>query len=436
MNRFARSLLVVTFALLVTVSPSAAAAKKVGIDKRFGSSGWVTVPSISGKRSLSPELTCVAGAGGRSLVAARYQTNYDNSKPVISTLTSLDARGNRVRRFGRNGSLRFDANNTPTDIAAVPGGKWLVTFSNRSRRSWKLVRLLANGRRDPKFGSNGVLKVPGNTNGANFSLLAKGGLVTYVPSATVFDSNGQRLLKVNGTGSLSVPFAVESVFETSDGKLLVGGRNGGQIFVTMLEADGKQSTQWNGGQPLAILPPPDATWKPALLRSSSDLEDFTARRPWISFGREVPGAIEMLYNFEAASLPKDSYDQDVTMRFRLLASGQLDLRLRGTGWELLRADFMDDALGAGDDEVIQESFHLPDGREVKAEFIYGSEQDSGSWSTFRVSDDRGRWSTFGARRITVNKLRFDHYDFDDRGKNLIVCGEWNFTKPVVGRVRL
>lgn len=333
--------------------------------------------------------------------------------------------------------LRFGPNETPTDIAGASGNKWLVTFSDRTGSSWKLVRFLRSGVKDKSFSRDGVLEVPGTKEGADFQQLPGGGFVTHGPTgATIFDANGLPRQDVNGSGKLAVPFTISSVFETVDRKLIVIGRHGDQLLVTMLESNGLQTTSWNGGAPLTISPPPEASWEPILQGTSDPPQEFTASRPWLHAVRHVPGAIEFRYQFEASPDPSGDDDEEVTMRLHLLPTGQLDTRLRGTGWAFESSDRLDDALEFDDDEVINESFHLRDGRKVHVEFRYGSEHYPGSWATFRVTDKQGRLSTRSARRIAVNKLRFDDYNFDEAGKTLIVCGEKSFSTTVVGKVRL
>lgn len=437
MNRLSRILLVVVIVSLVSAAPSLAAAKRIGIDQRFGSDGWVKIPPAPNKRSSNTESTCSAGRGGQALVAARYDTGRNRAKPNASLLLNLNARGRRVRSFGNNGVLRFGPNETPTEIEGTSGNKWLVTFSDRTRSSWKLVRLLRSGARDKSFSGDGVLEVPGTTEGADFHQLENGGFVTYAAGgATIFDTNGLPRQAINGSGKLTVPFTISSVFETVDRKLLVLGRSGEQHVVTLLESDGLQSAFWNGGAPLTISPPPEASWKPVLQRKSDPPKDFTPRDPWMYAVRQVPGAVELVYMFEAVADPSGNYDEMVAMRLHLLPTGQLDARLRGTGWAFQQSDDLDELLGFYDDEVIKDWFYLQDGRKVHTEFRYGSEHFPGSWATFRVSDKRGRLSTRSARRITVNKLRFDDYDFDSAGKNLVVCGTRSFSKVVVGKVKL
>lgn len=96
MDRFARLFLLVAVASLVSAAPAVGAAKRVGLDQRFGANGWVKIPDAPNKRWSNTDLTCSPGKRGQALVAARYDTGLDNSKPKASLLLSLNSRGRRV----------------------------------------------------------------------------------------------------------------------------------------------------------------------------------------------------------------------------------------------------------------------------------------------------------------------------------------------------
>lgn len=430
MNRVAHTFALLILGLLIIAATTSASPKRVDIDKRFGSNGWVKVPNAP-KNRWTTILSCTAGKSGNSLTAAQYSTGS-------SILLSLTSRGQRNKHFGTHGLLRFGPNEVPVEITRAAHRRWLVSFWNRAQASWKLVRFNSNGRRDTSFGIGGELGIPGDAEGADYEMLTNGGLVVYQSSsAQILSADGRPQAQINGNGLISVPFTVTSVFEMKTGKFLVVGKNNDQLMVTMLEPDGAQTSTWNNGTPLQLEPAPDSSWKPVLERAYDPPRAYTSGPPsWISPVREIAGAIELHYGFVARPVDSDSERQNVTLRLRLLPSGEFDSRLSGNGWAFWSGEFVDYEPSLGDDTLFGEVFYLPDGRKVSANFHYGSEQTPGSRVTFGVSDRSERFSTRGARKILVNRLRFSDYSFDAAGKNLIVCGIRDYFYPVVGRVRL
>lgn len=147
------------------------------LDPTFGTAGRVEIDfdpasqDAGGPVKVQPD--------GKVLMAAYTAASY----PSVSTTTASDLGIARVdlsgaldAGFGDGGIVKIDVSGTaetPTNIAFQPDGKILVigvtdhTTSYKTPARWLIVRLTADGKLDPTFGSAGIVTLDPPFGGAN-----------------------------------------------------------------------------------------------------------------------------------------------------------------------------------------------------------------------------------------------------------------------------
>jgi uncharacterized delta-60 repeat protein len=117
------------------------------LDAGFGRGG-IAVHRVSTQGFIEPVAGIAAGRDGSVVVAA---TTYEKRL----TLVRFDARGRVDRAFGTRGVATHDVQ-YPRALTRLPDGRLVVvgmTFrEDREWREWFVLRLRANGTRDPSFG--------------------------------------------------------------------------------------------------------------------------------------------------------------------------------------------------------------------------------------------------------------------------------------------
>lgn len=430
MSAFARKpltslvLVLIAVALLgVSASAAEARAKRIGIDKSFGAGGYASVPLNSRANFWGSETICAAGSRG-VLVGITYKSDLGALKGA-----ALAKYGGGGRRLWK---MSLKSREAPLAIHSASGGRWIVSL--KRGHDYSLVRLLASGRRDKSFGEGGRVALPAD----DTTIWLRDGGFVQVDTATVYTRDGKPDERMNGDGRIVTGFRPTDVVETSGNRLFVLGETGGYFQLAKLTRKGANDPGWNAGNPVALADPPESVWKKSVLKEGgSSYTEAIADKFYASLATATASYVDLNYNAPVTLKgPKSTEEIELAVKHRLTGSGAVDTTLKGTGWQFISAERGDEELEADDDEYWVERETLSDGRSVKASFTVGSEIDPGSWSTFSVSDRAGRFDASSARIFSINRLRFGGYDFDRKGSTMYFCGMYNFSRWVVGRVRL
>ena len=148
--------LVIGLALLVV--PTGARALSGGLDPGFGSSGLLSLPVAPGA-SLDEAYAVTVDADDR-IVAAGFASDGKELLAVVRLLSN----GSPDSSFAGSGTLKVEVGTRARGLAValqddgkiVVAGYAAVSGSER----FVVVRLLANGLRDPDFGTDGVVTTP------------------------------------------------------------------------------------------------------------------------------------------------------------------------------------------------------------------------------------------------------------------------------------
>jgi len=127
-------------------------------DRSFGRDGRVAIrtgrTSGAGPTLAMDSLGRIVVAAGRGVLGTR-----DRSSRTEVVVLRLLADGTRDRRFGKGGRLTFEPMEVPTGIAVDGHDRVMVLGADR-RGGVGLLRLTAKGRLDPTFGRGGYRRTP------------------------------------------------------------------------------------------------------------------------------------------------------------------------------------------------------------------------------------------------------------------------------------
>jgi uncharacterized delta-60 repeat protein len=276
----AGAVLCVSAALAVTGAWALAGGE---LDPRFGAAGVTTLALSRGSDGAN---AATVSRDGTLLVAG-----YAERRGRITDFVVVRLRddGSPDPGFGAGGVARVDvargeaaaeALPEPGEIVEQADGKIVLggwTVLPDTHAGFAFVRLLADGRRDPSFGSDGVVIVPERVFGRYFNeecpeinalALTADGRIVAVGTIGCGGEHGQypRLvaLRLLPDGSLDRSFhgdgrwasraagcAASAVHVAADGGLLIAGQGGGDEYCSggkmrliRLRADGRYATDW------------------------------------------------------------------------------------------------------------------------------------------------------------------------------------------------
>jgi hypothetical protein len=431
-------ILIALVALLVfpAVGQAAAGPTRAHVDKRFGANGWAAIPAPRGTEPRSGETLCVAGPGSSYLVASTlYKSNRDVVRGGI--LVKLNSRGQRVKKFGRGGVLRFSKTNLPTDVHQLAGDASAVMFdqTRSSKKRWRLLKLLSNGKPDPSFGLAGALDFASSGGDPAVAWFSDGSFeVSQSSSQRFFTSDGQSDLRMNGTGSFVVPFEVWQIVPTNDGRFFATGRVGQSAVIAKYERNGQISADWSGGHLTTVDLPPEAVWRDQIESANSDIKATGISDPVISIVRSAPGFVDATFTSMLTGTEEDDGEVSVLWSIRFKPDGTVDKSRGAAGFRFEELLYDPDSLEAGDDEVWGGEYFLDDGRRVNTEFVLGSEQDPFQSAEVRVTDKAGRSRTRAARKFNDSSIVEYDSNFDSAGRYFFICGR-RHGRLVAARVR-
>jgi uncharacterized delta-60 repeat protein len=138
------------------------------LDSSFGGGGIVTVPSASGENVQANAVAIarngdIVVAGGASCDDSERCGGRYCSECGEFVIARLRPGGSLARNFGRGGTLRVDIGRSSEDhdaaraVAIEPNGK-IVVAGRTYLGGFGLLRLTADGRRDPTFGRHGIVR--------------------------------------------------------------------------------------------------------------------------------------------------------------------------------------------------------------------------------------------------------------------------------------
>lgn len=154
------------------------------LDTTFGESGMVTVR----RRSSSNGNSVALDELGRIVVGGATEFGgYSGRDSADFLIVRLRSNGTLDSTFGKNGEILFDFGQRDfvARIATLPGNSILAVGSIYDEDEGAVVKFLADGRRHPQFGKNGVVEI------GNY-------LSDFIPSDMVIQPDGKILVCGSG----------------------------------------------------------------------------------------------------------------------------------------------------------------------------------------------------------------------------------------------
>jgi uncharacterized delta-60 repeat protein len=231
------------------------------LDATFGTGGKVITNVTAGNDFVTG---IALQQDGKILAAGYSSTSTYNVFCAARYLTN----GSLDTTFGTGGKLTLAVGSghaQATAIALQTDGKILLAGTAVGRRSqdFAIVRLLANGSLDSKFGTKGVVLTDfgaaadaaqalaidgaGNIVAAGYAMLSQGmsfAVARYIPDGTLdasFGVRGQMTTTVYGNESAS------TVAIQTDGSVLIGGRSSGGLAVLRYQSNGVVDPSFGNG---------------------------------------------------------------------------------------------------------------------------------------------------------------------------------------------